>query len=145
MTCYEKAELHSPKAIVVFLIFILNKIAETINERPCCSAWISYLILGEWMDFSWLKILREAWFEIHGFLSLFTERCFICGLVLAFFQFWFSIYCAQRLEKEGRGEQLGAMHSRKKMALFPVRNTHDSIWTTCGKDGMLPFDLALVP
>lgn len=52
------------------------------------------------------------------------------------------IYCAQRLEKEGRDEQLGAMQRRKKMALFPVRNTHDLVWTTCGKDGMLPFHLA---
>lgn len=34
------------------------------------------------------------------------------------------------------------MQSRKKMALFLVRNTHDLVWTTCGKDGMLPFDLA---
>jgi len=28
------------------------------------------------------------------------------------------------------------------MSLFPVRNTHDPVWTTGGKDGTLPFDLA---
>lgn len=28
------------------------------------------------------------------------------------------------------------------MTLFPIRNTDVSVLTTCGKHGMLPFDLA---
>lgn len=53
----------------------------------------------------------------------------------------FNLLCS-KTGKRRRDEQLRAMHSRKKMALFPVRNTHDVVGTTRGNDGMVLFDLA---
>lgn len=53
----------------------------------------------------------------------------------------FNLLCS-KTGKRGRDEQLRAMHNRKKMALFPVRNTHDVAGTTRGNDSMVFFDLA---
>lgn len=45
-------------------------------------------------------------------------------------------------KKKRRHEELRAMHSRKKMVLLPVINTHNVAGTTGGNDGMALFDLA---
>lgn len=52
----------------------------------------------------------------------------------------FNLLCS-KAGKRRRDEQLRAMHNRKKMALFPVRNTHDVAGTTRGNDSMVSFEL----
>lgn len=53
----------------------------------------------------------------------------------------FNLLCS-KTGKRRRDEQLRAMHSRKKMALLPVINTHDMAGTTGGNDSVALLDLA---
>lgn len=66
------------------------------------------------------------------------------GLVFFFFSLILKLLFSKTARKKflGRDEQVGAKCRRKKMTLFPIRNTNVSVLTTCGKHGMLPFDLA---
>lgn len=62
------------------------------------------------------------------------------GVGLAFLSVLiFNLLCS----KTGRrDEQLRAVHTRKKMILFPVINTYNVAGTTGGNGGMVLFDLA---
>lgn len=91
--------------------------------------------------FSWLKFLKEAWwFEIHGFCFS-VQTCFICGLVWLSLLI-FNLLCSNT-GKRRRDEQLRAMHSRKKMALFlPCTKYPQCGWDHWWNEGMVLFALA---
>lgn len=88
----------------------------------------------------WNSFKKHNDWKYMDFVFLYRDVLFVGWFG---FQFWFSFYCAQRLEKEGQMSNWElCIVGRRWHCSFSVINTHNVAGTTGGNDGMVLFDLA---